>query len=125
MEDMKVDNSEIKEKSSYRSFRMGERTYLSEVEVRFPIVLKTDSREYIKREVIADMIEADRVNFLLGKETMREWELKVDHAEGLLVLKDKSVRLRTNREENLIATLEMVGKWEEKDTIDVVGKKLK
>ena len=42
-------------------------------------------------------------------------EPKVDHAEDVLVFKDKKVRLRTNREENLIATLEMVGKWEEKE----------
>ena len=110
LEDMKVYNSEIKEKRSYRSFKMGERTYLSEVEVRFPIVLKTDSGEYIKREVKANMIDADRVNFLLGKETMKEWKLKIDQAEHILVFKDKKVRLRTNREENLIAYLEMVGK---------------
>ena len=49
LEDMKVDNSEIGEKRSYRSFRIGGRTYFSEWEVRFPIVLKTDSGEYIKR----------------------------------------------------------------------------
>ena len=46
------------------------------------------------------MIEADRVNFLLRKETMREWELEIDHEEDVLVFKDKKVRLRTNREEN-------------------------
>ena len=122
LEDMKVDNSEIGDKRSYRSFRMGERTYLSEGEVRFPIVLKTDSGEYIKREVKAYMIDADRVNFLLGKETMKEWKLKIDQAEDVLVFKDKKVRLRTNREENLIAYLEMVEKWEDKDKIDLVEK---
>ena len=53
---------------------------------------------------------------------MREGELEIDHEEDVLVFKDKKVRLRTNREENLIATLEMVGKWEEKDTIDLVEK---
>ena len=53
---------------------------------------------------------------------MREWELKKDHTEDVLVFKDKKVRLRTNREENLIATLEMVRKQEEKDTIDLIEK---
>ena len=82
LEDMKVDNSEIKEKSCCRRFRIGERTYLSEVEVRFPIVLKTDRREDIKREVKANIIGADRVNFLLGKETMKELkEFIIDQAE--------------------------------------------
>ena len=67
MEDKKVDNSELGHTRNYRSCRIGERTYFSEWEVRFLIVLKTDCGEYIKREVIADMIEADRVNYLLGK----------------------------------------------------------
>ena len=63
LEDMKVDNSEIGDiaqignKRSYRSFRLEERTYSREGEVRFPIVLKTDSGEFIKREVKAEMIE--------------------------------------------------------------------
>ena len=39
---MKVDESEIERKSCYRRFRMGDTTYLSEIEIRFPIVLKTD-----------------------------------------------------------------------------------
>ena len=47
---------------------MGETTYLSEVEIIFPIVLKTDSGDYIKRELTANFIDADRVNFLLGRE---------------------------------------------------------
>ena len=119
---MKVDNSEVKEKSSYRSFRMGERIYISREEIGFPIELKTDSGDYIKREVKAYMIDADRVNFLLGKETMKEWKLKIDQEEDILVFKGKKVRLSTNREENLIAYLEMVGKWEDKDEIDLVEK---
>ena len=41
LEVMKID--EIKEQRSNRSFRIGERPYLNEVEVRFPIELKTDS----------------------------------------------------------------------------------
>ena len=119
---MKVDNSEIGAKRSYRNFRIGERTYFCEGEGRFSIVLKADSGEYIKREVIADMIEADRVNFLLGKETMKEWKLKIDQAEDILVFKDKKVRLSTNKEENTIAYLEMVEKWENMDKIDLVEK---
>ena len=50
---MKVDEDEIKKKSCYRIFRIGEATYLIEVEIRFPIVLKTDKEDYIKREVMA------------------------------------------------------------------------
>ena len=46
---------------------MGETTYLSEVEITFPIVLKTDSGDYIKRELTAYIIDADRVNSLLER----------------------------------------------------------
>ena len=48
IKDMKVDESEIERKSSCRRFRMGETTYISEVEIRFTIVLKTDGGEYMK-----------------------------------------------------------------------------
>ena len=67
LKDMKVDESEIKRKSCCRRFRMGETTYLSEIEITFPIVLKTEDGEYMRRIVIAYIINAERVNFLLGK----------------------------------------------------------
>ena len=46
LKDMKVDEDEIEKKSCYRQLRKGEMTYLSEVEIRFPIVLKTDNGDY-------------------------------------------------------------------------------
>ena len=74
----------------------------------------------MKREVTAYIIDADRVNFLLGRETMKEWkEYMIDQAEDVVIFKDKKVRLWYNREENLIVYLEMVEKWEEnKDEIE-------
>ena len=51
LKDMKVGEDEIEKKSCCRHFRMGETTYSSEVEIRFPIVLKTDNGDYMKREV--------------------------------------------------------------------------
>ena len=51
LKDMKVDESEIEKKSCCRRFRMGETTYISEIEIRFQIVLKTDVWEYIRRDV--------------------------------------------------------------------------
>ena len=70
---MKVDENEIEKKSCCRRFRMGETTYLSEIEIRCPIVLKKDNGDYIKREVIAYIIDADGVNLLLGRDTQKEW----------------------------------------------------
>ena len=50
---------------------MGKTTYISEVEIRFPIVLKTDEGEYMKRKLTAYIIDAERVNFLLGRESIK------------------------------------------------------
>ena len=72
LNDMKVSEDEIQKKSCYTCFRMGETTYLSEVEIRFPIVLKTDSGDYMKRELTGCIIDADRVNLLLERETIKE-----------------------------------------------------
>ena len=46
--EMKVDENEVERRSCCRRFRMGETTYVSEVEITFPIVLKTDDKEYMK-----------------------------------------------------------------------------
>ena len=91
---------------------MEETTYVSEVEITFPIVLKTDSGDYIKRELTAYIIDADRVNFLLGRETIKEWKLRIDHEEDKLEFKekDKKVKLIKSKEGHLIAQLELVGK---------------
>ena len=43
LKDMKVGEDEIEKMSCCRRFRMGEMTYLSKVDLRFPIVLKSDN----------------------------------------------------------------------------------
>ena len=62
---MKVDESEIEKKICCRRFRMGETTYISEKEIGFPIVLKTDEGVHMRRQVRAYIIDAERVKFLL------------------------------------------------------------
>ena len=78
MKDMKVGEEDVKRKSCHRPFRLGETTYLSEVEKAFPIVLKTDSGDYVRRELTAYIIDAEMVNFLLGRETIKDWRLSLD-----------------------------------------------
>ena len=60
---------------------------MSEVEVAFPIVLKTDEQDFVRREIVANVINLDEVNFLCGKETIKEWKTKVDFGEDKLELK--------------------------------------
>ena len=124
LKDMKVDESEIEKKSCCRRFRMGETTYLSEVEIRFPIVLKTDNGDYMKREVTAYIIDADRGNFLLGRETIKEGKLRIDHEEDKLELKEKGkkVELIESKGGHSVVNLELVGKWEDSEAIYLVEK---
>ena len=98
---------------------MGETTYLSDVKIRFPIVLKTDSGDYMKRELTAYIIDAYRVNILLGREMIKEWKLRIDHEEDKLAFneKDKNVKLVESKGGHLIAQLELIGKWEDKDAV--------
>ena len=81
---MKVSEEDIQKKSCYRHFKKGETTYLSKVEKRFPIVLKTDSGDYIERDLRAYIIDADRMNFLLERETINNWKLRIGHEEDKL-----------------------------------------
>ena len=95
LKDMKVDESEIKRRSCYRRFRMGETTYLSEVQITYPIVLKTEDGEYMKRRVIGYIINAERVNFLLGKESSRDLDIMIDVPGDRIVFKKKEKKVET------------------------------
>ena len=66
IKDAKVDNDEIVRKSCARRFRLGKTLYISEVEVRFPIIMYTDNNDSIRREVTANVIVSDEVTFLCG-----------------------------------------------------------
>ena len=94
LKDMKVDESDIERKSCCRRFRMGDTTYLSEIEIRFPIVLKTDDGEYIKRKVTAYIIEAERVNFLLGKESIMDLDIMLDCPRQRIVCNEKGKKVK-------------------------------
>lgn len=104
LKDMKVSDDEIEKKSCCRSFLMGETTYLSEVEIRLPVVLKTDNGDYMEREVTVYIIDVNRVNFLLGRETIKELKLRIDHEDDKLEFKekDKKVKLIESKRGHLI-----------------------
>ena len=124
LKDMKVDESEIKRRSCYRRFRMGETTYLSEVEITFPIVLKTEDGEYMRRIVIAYIRNAERVNFLLGKESIKELYIMVDVPGDRIVFKKKEKKVETQESAggHILVNLELVGKWEDSEAILLVEK---
>ena len=59
---------------------------------------------------------------MLGRETIKDWKLRIDHDEDKLEFKgkDKNVKLTESKGGHLLAQLELVGKWEDKDAIYLV-----
>ena len=48
----------------------------------------------MRRKVIAYIIDAERVNFLLGKESIKDLDIMVDVPGDRIVFKEKKRRLR-------------------------------
>ena len=67
MKGAKIDEEEVKKSESYQRFRLGKTLYLSREKVCFPVVLKTDKGDLIKREVMANIIESEELTFLCGE----------------------------------------------------------
>ena len=103
---------------------MGETTYLSEVEITFPIVLKIEDGEYMRRIVIAYIINAERVNFLLGKESIKGLDIMVDMPGDKIISKKKEKKVETQESAggHILVNLELVGKWEDSEAILLVEK---
>ena len=59
VKEAKIDDEEIKKSSSYRRFRLGKTLYVSGEKVQFPVIMKTDKNNRIKREVTANVIDSD------------------------------------------------------------------
>ena len=103
---------------------MGETTYLSEIEIRFPIVLRTDEGEYMRRQVTAYIIDAERVNFLLGRESIKELDMMLDLPRDRIIFEGKGKKVKTAESKggHSVVNLELVGKWEDSDAIYLVEK---
>ena len=76
-------------------FRLGKTLYISVEKVKFPVVMKMDGDDFVKREVTANVIESDEVTFLCGEETLMDWRTTLDFGERKLGFKEtkKEVQL--------------------------------
>merc|ERR1712030_127714 len=78
IEEAKVDNEDIVKSSSNRRFRLGKTPYISTEKVTFPVVMKTDDNDFMKRNVTTNVIQSNEVNFLCGEETLVDWRTVLD-----------------------------------------------
>ena len=84
LRDAKVEDEEVKKKSCARRFRLGKTLYVSEMEVEVPVVMKTSEDDFIKRKVIANVIDSEEINFLCGRETLKGWRTSMSFSEDRL-----------------------------------------
>merc|ERR1712237_38114 len=88
VEEAKVDSEEMTKSSSNRRFRLGKTPYISTEKVTFPVVIKTDDNDFMKRNVTANVIQSNEVNFLCGEETLVDWRTVLDFEDRKLGFKD-------------------------------------
>ena len=73
--------------------------------------MRTENDDYVKKIVMANVINADEVNFLCGRETQKGWKIKVDMEENKLELKkqEKIVKIKESEGGHQLVNWEKVG----------------
>ena len=73
--------------------------------------MKMDKGDFVKREVVTSVIHSEEVNFLCGRETMKEWKTKVDFEDDKMEFKEqeKNVDLADSEGGHHLVKLELVG----------------
>ena len=67
-----MDKEDVKRKDCTRRFRMGKTLYLSKTGVTFPIIMKTENDDYVKKSVTANVINADEVTFYVVEKQQKD-----------------------------------------------------
>ena len=70
--------------------------------------------EYMRRQVTSHIIDAKRVNFLFGKESIMELDMMLDMPDEKIVFKKKGKKVETleSSSGHMVVNLELVGEWE-------------
>ena len=120
----RVKSEDISYKDSARRFRLGETLYTSKKEVKFPIVMKIEENDYIRREVKANVIDFDGISILCGLNTMTDWDtsIRFRRRELEFVEQGKNTPLTISVGGHMIVDLERVGDWSEEESILLVKK---
>ena len=124
IKEAKVDDNEMNYKNCVRRFRLGKTLYISTSEVTFPIVMKVEGNDYVRREITANIIDSDEVTFLCGQKTLTDWKTALYFAEQKLKFteKGKSTGLNLSEGGHMLVNLERVGEWTDEDSICFVKK---
>merc|ERR1712105_60980 len=117
LKEAKIDQSEVERSSSNRRFRLGKTPYVSTEKIKFPVVMKTNQDDFIKREVTANVIESNEVNLLCGKQTLKDWKTVLDFEIDQLTFKETGKEINLKKGSHMFVKLELVGKWQNEDAV--------
>ena len=121
VKETKVGDESIVKASGNRRFRLGKTPYISTEKVTFPVVMKTDDDDKIKREVTAHVIESDEVNFLCGEETLQGWRTVLDFEEKKIRFKGIEKMVGVEKQGHLVVNLQREGIGKEDETVFLVA----
>ena len=84
--------------------------------------MKTDKGDFVKREVVASVIDSEKVNFLCGKETITDWKTKVDFEDSKMEFKyqEKNENLADSEGGHHLVMLELVCTWKNDEAVFLV-----
>ena len=74
--------------------------------------MKTEENDFVKRRIVANVIDSDEVNFLCGKDTIkkqRKGRFEDDNFE--FKGKDQNIKLMESEDGHILVKLEFVRTW--------------
>ena len=81
--------------------------------------MKTEDEDYVKKNVTANVINSEEVNFLCGRETTKGWKIKVDMEDDKLEFKeqDKNMKIEESGGGHQLVKLEKVGNYFDEESV--------
>ena len=103
----------MKYRNCVQRFKLGKTLYISTKEVVFPIVVKVEEDDFIQEEIMANVIDHEKIMFLCGKKTFMKWRTALDFEKEKLKFNDsgKSTKLMLSKGGHMLINLERVGEW--------------
>ena len=111
LKDMEVKKDEITEKECNRKFKMGENIYLSNREIMLPVRMKTENDDYIRKMVIASIVNREDELFLCGLKALIEWKAAVFYEKSEMMFDEikKRVYMQISAGGHQLVKLETLG----------------
>ena len=118
-----VDENELEYRNCVRRFRFGENIQLSMKEGKLPIVVKMEDADYMKREVVVDVVGKEEL-LLCVRKTLTNQKTVVFFVENRLefIETKKRVNLELSTGGHMLIKLEKLGEWTDQESVFMLRK---